>query len=177
MLRELAQWMAHTGGPLDAMDASVASLDRMWEWYIGLAHEGFRGLTEGLVPASWPELAFPLGEQGLSREIARQSHVAGDRLMHYVRLVLTRLVPGAHWDVFVHTRGPREAVENETALFFPRVGRRQPRPAFLDNVGGMASRVIRRQEVVPPRLRNAVGEWSPVPLPASQDPHPTVLLH
>ena len=117
-LRDLARWMRATDGPIDAMDASLASLDPLWQWYVDLARRDFAGLTDGLVPSREPYLADPERTEILER--ARQSAAAGDRLMHYLRLVLDRLVPGAHWGVYIQPpKGPREADHQETVVFLP----------------------------------------------------------
>lgn len=117
-LRDLAQWMRATGGPIDAMDASIASLDPLWQWCVDLAHRDFEGLTDGLIPSRDPELAVPNGHHGW--EQARQSAVAGDRLTHYLRLVLGRLVPGAYWDLYLQPpKGPLESAHQDTVVFLP----------------------------------------------------------
>lgn len=117
-LRELATWVRDTGGPLEEMDGSVASLDPMWQWCLDLARRDFDGLTDGMVPSLAPHLAIPIGFG--RREQARQAQVAGDRLMHYVRLVLERLVPGAHWEMYLQPpKGPRESANQQTMVFLP----------------------------------------------------------
>jgi hypothetical protein len=117
-LRDLAQWMQTTGGPIDAMDASIASLDPLWQWYLHLAHREFEGLTDGLVPSRDPVLAAANGHHGW--EPARQAAVVGDRLTHYLRLVLGRLVPGAYWDLYLQPpKGPVESAHQDTVVFLP----------------------------------------------------------
>ncbi|WP_456787770.1 hypothetical protein [Cellulomonas sp. P5_C5] len=129
LLRELAQWMVATGGPVDQMDASLASLVPLWEWYVELARADFRGLTDGLTPSTDPELLMPSDEA--SRERIRQSLVGGDRLVHYLRLAVTRLHPDTSWQVYRGPLGARERDHHQTELVLR--GRKDPhRPKGQD---------------------------------------------
>lgn len=116
-LRDLASWMDQTGGPLDEMDASVASLVPLWEWCLDLARADFLGLTEGLVPATDPGLSS-LADPEFG-ELMRQSDVVGDRLMHYLRLVVGRLHPPTQWGVYRSSLGRRDHAHHQTALLLP----------------------------------------------------------
>jgi hypothetical protein len=117
-LRELASWLDQTGGPLDEMDASTASLTPLWEWSVDLARAGFLGLTDGLVPADDPRLESLQRADPAACELARQSRVVGERLMHYLRLVVTRVHPPTRWDV-ERTGRAGDSGFQETALFLP----------------------------------------------------------
>ncbi|MFS0700072.1 hypothetical protein AB6N24_08895 [Cellulomonas sp. 179-A 4D5 NHS] len=179
LLRELASWLEQTGGPLEAMDASVDSLVPLWEWYLNLAGEGFLGLTDGLVPSSVPSLAAPdPGDH--AAEQARRGWVVADRLVHYARLVLTRLVPGAYWGV-CHDPGVSN-YHQVPSVFLPgwpdpaRPGGDWP-SVYFHVVGTFAVVDVKYNEIQRDRLRKIVLQFCPerLPVPARQDPHPSVL--
>ncbi|WP_029288645.1 hypothetical protein [Cellulomonas sp. HZM] len=120
MLRELASWMEQTGGPIELMDASVTSLIRMCDWYLDLARAGFLGLVDDAVPARYPELTLAEQRSHPHAVARRLSAAAGDRLVHYVRLVWGRLVPESYWGVYTERRRPfAENLRHQTVVFLP----------------------------------------------------------
>lgn len=114
LLRELASWLDQTGGPIDAMDGSVASLVPLWEWCLEMAQADFLGLTDGLAPSTDPGLTM-LTDRTYG-ELVRMSAVVGERLMHYLRLVVTRLHPATEWGVYHSPVGRREHDHQQTVL-------------------------------------------------------------
>jgi|GEM_PF-4464703 len=102
-LRELAVWMHTTGGPLDEMDGSVASLVALWRWFVAFVDQGCPGVGDDEVPAFWPT---PCGfrQDAPERRAAvagtRRAQVAAEGLSFYVRLVLERQTGRAQWHVF-----------------------------------------------------------------------------
>ncbi|MCC2318147.1 hypothetical protein [Cellulomonas chengniuliangii] len=178
LLRELASWMDQTGGPLDQMDASVDSLVPLLEWYLDLARADFLGLTEGLVPSLFPEISGPDLTAELER--SRQSLVGGDRLVHYVRLVLARLVPESYWGVY-RSPGVIDNLHHQPAVFLPGwpsgPGRRgEWSVIFAANLGALAGAHVRKGTVEPDRLRSALIARCPRGLvPARQERLASVL--
>ncbi|WP_448061093.1 hypothetical protein [Cellulomonas hominis] len=103
-LRSLAEWMAATGGPLDAADASFASLVPVWEWFVGFVLGGAPGmdlrlrmpfLTAEAMPDGWP------GDRGEVPELGARAQAAAVGLEHYLRLVWERYDPPAPWEIYV----------------------------------------------------------------------------
>ncbi|MCV2395251.1 hypothetical protein OEB99_13110 [Actinotalea sp. M2MS4P-6] len=107
-LREVATWMAATGGPIDSMDASAESLVELWQWFVRFVDMGMPGVSSDVRPADLPEVKP-------SENIRRT--VAGERLGHYVRLVVGHYDPPAGWAVKVSRPGqPRDAFEHITGI-------------------------------------------------------------
>ncbi|MBX9244111.1 hypothetical protein ICW40_04725 [Actinotalea ferrariae] len=89
-LAELARWMADTGGPLEQMDATAESLVPLWEWFISFVDADLPGLPADAVWALSPVVDHRLPVRACA---------AGERVMHYVRLVLEHYEPEAQWTV------------------------------------------------------------------------------
>ena len=177
MLSELASWMDQTGGPIEEMDASVGSLAPLAEWYLDLARADFLGLTDGVVPSTSPQPARGVLSEGL--ELARRSAVGGERLAHYVRLVLERLVPGTVWGV----HNPRRVTDlhHQPAVLLP--GWPSPWPGggdwpviFYQNMVHYARGAITRGVMDPAWLSHLVFVHAPQELVTRrQDQQPSVL--
>jgi hypothetical protein len=107
-LRELAQWMDATGGPLNRMDATADSLVDLWAWFVGFVDRGCPGVAADALPADQPD-SEPC-------KAARLSAVA-ERVNHYVRVVVERYDPPAPWAVLRSPKGkPRDYFENFTGI-------------------------------------------------------------
>src|SRR5690554_1974525 len=52
-LQELARRIVASGGSVDDLDASFASLVPLWAWFINFAQAGCPGVDPGVVPARW----------------------------------------------------------------------------------------------------------------------------
>ncbi|MFS0700071.1 hypothetical protein AB6N24_08890 [Cellulomonas sp. 179-A 4D5 NHS] len=175
LLRQLASWLDQTGGPLDAMDASVDSLVPLWEWYCDLISADFLGLTEGLMPSTLPKLFGPGLPEDLER--ARSAWVVADRLVHYARLVLARLVQGARWAV---CHMPPDHRHQSPSVVLP--GWKAPKRlkgdwpvAFFDVVGAFALAAT-TDEARKDALRTIIVRDCPPELVAvHQSPEPSVL--
>lgn len=176
LLRDLASWLDQTGGPLEEMDGSVESLISLWEWYLDLARADFLGLTEDLMPSTLPRLVGPDLPEDLER--ARSAWVVADRLVHYARLVLARLVPGAHWAV---SHDPRDMYTHQfPGVVLPGWPARKPFKGewyvvYFFVVGRFALAAT-EEDVPATQLRTMVVRECPADLvPARQDPAPSVL--
>lgn len=109
-LRDLARWMGSTGGPLEAADASFASLVPVWQWYVGFVLDGCPGMdlrlrmpfvtAEGN-PEGWP------GDRGELPSLRARAQAAAIGIEHYVRLVWQRYDPPAPWEIYVTPRRAR----------------------------------------------------------------------
>lgn len=107
-LRDLAGWVADTGGPLEVLDASAESLVDLWAWAIGFIDAGCPG-----VPA---DARSSRAAAAVTDEDLRPGAVA-DRLVHYVRLVVERHDPPARWALLTSgSRRWRDAYEQETVI-------------------------------------------------------------
>lgn len=103
-LRDLARWLAATGGPLQAADASFASLVPVWGWFVGFVLDGCPGLdprlrgpfvTAQANPGGWP------GDRGEPVSAGGRAQAAAIGLEHYLRLVWQRYDPPAPWEIYL----------------------------------------------------------------------------
>ncbi|UZN04802.1 hypothetical protein [Cellulomonas sp. S1-8] len=180
MLRELASWMKVTGGPLDAMDASVDSLDELWQWYWDLALADFRGLTDGMAASAF---VLPAGEPAEESDALRlqdrlRSEIGADRLVHYVRLVLDRIAPGTYWGVY--DAGMIDNLHQQPAVFLPGwPGTRRHKDGcdvFFGRTGGLVSFHQKHKPFDPGWLhRIALVDAPQGFVPEHQDRGPSVL--
>ncbi|WP_432573377.1 hypothetical protein [Kineococcus sp. SYSU DK005] len=98
LLAELITWVADTGGPLDELDATWASLVPLWRWYVSFAEQGFPGIPGSVRPLSWVPVATP----GCAHDVEpgavqRRSSYAAQAVAAYCYHVLQRLAPQARW--------------------------------------------------------------------------------
>lgn len=107
-LRDLAQRMRDSGGPLDEMDATVASLVPLWRWFVQYVLDGAPGVPDDAVPSSirgrWTE------GPGVRGAVHRRGAVAVEGVAHYARLVMAKVDPPSLWGVHV-TRGRGRGVD------------------------------------------------------------------
>lgn len=176
LLRDLASWLDQTGGPLDAMDGSVDSLVLLWEWYCDLVSADFLGLTAWLMPSTLPKLLFgPDLPEDLER--ARSAWVVADRLVHYVRLVLARLVPDAYWAV---CHMPHGEMHQSPSVALPgwkaskRIKGDWP-VAFFEFVGAFALGATKKEARRDALRTLVVRDCPPGLVPAHQDREASVL--
>jgi len=109
-LQDLARRMAATGGPVDQMDASFASLVPLWAWFDGFVLDGCPGIDPDDAMPSMLAKADMVPPDSPQWELARRyrpASVATEGIEHYLRLVWLRFDPPAHWDVYVTPRGAR----------------------------------------------------------------------
>jgi len=90
-LGELAGWMAATGGPLERMDASLASLDDLWTWYVQFARNGYPG-----VPATARHMKRHTTPDGADT----RDEYAHETVAHYLKLVAQRVDPVIDWHCY-----------------------------------------------------------------------------
>ncbi|WP_129586730.1 hypothetical protein [Microterricola viridarii] len=90
-LVDLAHHMAATGGPIELMDGSHASLVPLWEWHVQQWRAGFPGIAEG---ASSSYAQF-LGLTGPTESL--RATYAAEPFAHYLFEMVRRYSPDAHW--------------------------------------------------------------------------------
>lgn len=104
-LRDLAERMRDTGGPLAEMDATVASLVPLWRWFVQYVLDGAPGVPDDASPSilrfEWTDGPGPLGA------VHRRGAVAVEGIEHYARLVMARVDPPSDWGVHVTRRRGR----------------------------------------------------------------------
>ena len=88
-LTELASFIQADGALLDEFDGTVASLEPLWQWYVGFIHAGLPGIPEGVFPRI--EAVMPQGA-----ETARRSYV-GEMLIHYLYEVAAHCFAEVSW--------------------------------------------------------------------------------
>lgn len=102
----LEQWMRDTGGPLDEMDASVASLVPLWDWFIGFVDDGCPGVRRDGRP-DWYDVAHYLELHQRQANPATEefwvAQFAAESLEHYLFGVCARLDPTARWELYERT--------------------------------------------------------------------------
>lgn len=111
-LGDLAERMAATGGPVEAMDASVESLVPLWEWFVGYLLAGLPGVPEDALPSR----AILVDEVSAEDRWRRRLGLACEGLEHYARLVVERLHGQAPWVVLEDHRDFRH---HETLVRLP----------------------------------------------------------
>jgi hypothetical protein len=93
-LIDLAHQMAETGGPVEAMDASVESLDPLWAWFVRLADDDFPGTPQDA--AASPVRFFR--RTGISVRTLRGGYAA-EALEHYLFEVIRTYSADVKWEV------------------------------------------------------------------------------
>jgi hypothetical protein len=91
-LTDLAWWMNASGGPVDEMDASLASVTLLEGWFFEYLATGCPGVPRDALP--WASSGFRMQEENVAQYFA-------STIFYYLRLVLQRVDPSAHWEVFV----------------------------------------------------------------------------
>lgn len=148
-LQSLARRIAASGGDLEALDASVESLDVLWDWYLGYAAAGLPGVGVEERPSMWREewLDSPVVHQ---RPLPREM-VVGEEIDHYLRLVFARWEPPGDWVLF-RTEDPErfdEIKEYEPGVMLGGVWK----PALW---GEALTDKLARGAIVPPYERGAI---------------------
>lgn len=168
-LRDLARWMAATGGPLQAADASFASLVPVWGWFVGFVLDGCPGLdprlrgpfvTAQANPGGWP------GDRGEPISAGGRAQAAAIGLEHYLRLVWQRYDPPAPWEIYLTPPRARtlDFIHHSTG-----VRRSDGAIWVIDSIYTSASNVVddhvhaRRPEALLERLLKYDLEWSQAP--------------
>jgi hypothetical protein len=115
-LRDLAVRMRDTGGPVEAMDASLASLGPLWEWFVEYVLADCPGVPEDVRLSRWPRA----GDESAEVRVERRRASAAEGLEHYLRLVLLRWQAPAEWTVVVTSNGPFDLAYLEPAITRPQ---------------------------------------------------------
>ena len=171
-LRDLAVRMRDTGGPIDAMDTSMASLVPLWEWFVEYASVGCPGVPDDASPSLWPVLGR--ADRTPEQDATRRRAAAGEGLAHYSRLALARVDPPAPWEVYVQPKRRREADHHSTGVRLSNGGF-----IFLDNLGYAAEKALNGspRDLSPARLQDLVLLWCPPSFAqVRQEQHPSVLV-
>jgi len=92
-LSDLAYHMAETGGPVEAMDGSIESLQPLWTWYTSRMALGFPEVPNGSVPSYTRFLQWKLANA------TGKAAYAIEPVAHYLLVLLRRYLPDAHWDL------------------------------------------------------------------------------
>jgi hypothetical protein len=177
-LRDLARWMAATGGPLEAADASFASLVPVWQWYVSFVLAGCPGIDPRLrmpfVPAEAMPDGWP-GDRGELPSLGGRAQAAAIGIEHYVRLVWQRYDPPATWEIYLTPRRARtlDSIHHSTGVRMSN-----GTTWIVDTVYTAAINVVddhvhrRRPEGLLEMLLKFGLGWSEVPV---QDPAPSML--
>ncbi|HWU31244.1 MAG TPA: hypothetical protein VN108_00145 [Marmoricola sp.] len=162
-LIDLARQMKSSGGPIDLMDGTPASLTPIWEWYVRMVDEGLPGTREDAVPSS---TRF-LGYDDSPSELNRAGYVA-ESLEHYLFLVADSLSKDARWEVSPG-RASGAIIDDETN----RTGIVSSGFRFLsaqELLSRLALRAVQRKPVVrePRLLENFFRDQSTLPAEVSR---------
>lgn len=103
-LKELAERMAATGGPIEEMDASFASLVPLWGWFVGYVLDGCPGMGPRarmpfLTSSDWSDEQLP--------SLGGRAQAAAIGVEHYLRLVWQRFDPPASWEIYLTPKRSR----------------------------------------------------------------------
>lgn len=94
-LTELAHWMAASGGPIDEMDGSLASVEPLWRWV-----QTFPESDEAnLIPAEW-RTDESIGFGFIPKVKYRRRQYIAQALPSYILEVLRRLEPSTHFSLY-----------------------------------------------------------------------------
>jgi hypothetical protein len=115
-LRDLAVRMRDTGGPVEAMDASLASLGPLWEWFVAYVLSDCPGVPDDVRLSRWPRL----DDDSAKARAVRRRAAAAEGLEHYLRLVLQCWEPPAEWTVLVGNNGPFDLARHEPGITRPQ---------------------------------------------------------
>jgi len=110
-LQELARRIVASGGSVDELDASFASLVPLWEWFVDFAQAGCPGVDSGVVPARWRDLVAggaDTPERRAEFEMSRKARVVAEGMEHYLRLVWDRYAPPTSWEIYITPERERE---------------------------------------------------------------------
>jgi hypothetical protein len=176
-LRDLARWMAATNGPIEAADASFASLVPVWQWFVGFLLDGCPGIdprarmpfvTAEDMPDGWP------GDRGELPAVGARAQAAAVAMEHYLGLVWQRYDPPATWEIYIT---PRRARTPDYIHFSTGVRVSSGGTWIVDAIYTLAIQVIddriyaRRPEALLEWAIRKMG-WSTAP---GQDPGPSLL--
>ena len=109
-LQDLAFHLAETGGPVGEMDASLASLIPLWEWYLERFKAGLPEIPYGSQPSRSRMLRWNMGDG-----IGGQATYATEPFSHYLFEIVRRYAADARWDLFPH-RSDDDGDRNSTAV-------------------------------------------------------------
>lgn len=123
-LRDLAWWMHESKGPIDEMDASLASLDELYKWVNRFRESSMRGVPADPDVAADPRWEtfvlrdgdiVPATAAGMVHERRREYVV--ENLEHYLLLVAQRVDPSASWEAFIEKKARVHTIRhNETGI-------------------------------------------------------------
>lgn len=93
-LADLAHHMAATGGPIEQMDGTHASLVPLWEWFVQQQRAGFPGIPENVSPSFVQFLGLTAPTEEL------RSAYAVEPFAHYLFELVRTYSPDAHWGLY-----------------------------------------------------------------------------
>ena len=94
-LTELARWMASSDGPIDEMDASLASVRALWEW----TRTFTKSSAVGIIPEEW-RTDYSLGFESAPELQYRRSLYVAQAWQSYIFRILQRLDPSTRIDLY-----------------------------------------------------------------------------
>src|SRR5690606_20000802 len=112
-LQELARRIVASGGSVEELDASFASLVPLWAWFVDFARAGCPGVESGVVPARWRDLVAggaDTPERRLEMASRRKRIVVAEGMEHYLRLVWEGHAAPTSWECYVTPERERELV-------------------------------------------------------------------
>lgn len=94
-LTELAHWMAASGGPIDEMDGSLASVEPLWKWVQTFIDSD----AAKMIPAEW-RTDESIGFGFIPAVKYRRRHYIAQALPSYILEILQRLEPSTHFSLY-----------------------------------------------------------------------------
>lgn len=157
-LHALAQWVVNTGGPIDKLDSSLASLDTLWAWFLDFMGSG---LEEQIPAVSQSDQASAFDFTSTDGPLA----LAAEALAEYTLQVIRQTHPDANWSLFPHENHPGVPMLYENEVGVSTQGEWYYLHAWTVNLAGRAKRgvpqaltVTRLREIVVKHLPTVVDE-------------------
>ena len=103
LLQDLALRVSRTDGPIDELDASLGSIDRLWSWFVADMDDGFPGADREVRSSDQLFLEYP--------DSAESTLIGGmaEPLAFYVASVVKGSFPQVAWGL--HPRGEQGTTE------------------------------------------------------------------
>ncbi|TPW78385.1 hypothetical protein [Schumannella sp. 10F1B-5-1] len=143
----LAHQLDRTGGPLDTMDGSAASILPLTEWFADQIQKGLPGVPAGAMSAHARFFGEPF------TEVLRVQY-ASDRVVHYLMQVIRLEYPDARWGLWPKPKGRAKWMDENapTILYDGSI------PFIAEQVvQGCAYDLFVGDGIGPPRLRELFG--------------------
>ena len=153
-LSELSSWIRATGGPWEEMDASLASLVPLWQWFHGFMADGLPGIPLGASLRQYVYTADDPATEG------GKIGYAVETLGHYLMQACRRVDPAAAWVV---DRRPSSMTSQRTGIGLSNKNIIFP------------SKFINRQNDDPDRLHQVATTWLNALVPQAQERQASIL--